>query len=206
MSYHHSEVQDKLPGLQTSQDTRRQSLERTVALFLDRITLLEEENARFADMLKERGVDARPSSKIALELPPVIREPLDQNSETRALMTSLELKLLEDVCGNETVLVLFKSDSLVDTGGWFRRSRVWVGATAEELVLLAFGRNPFFQKTPFQVMRESLYNHVTGELVLAPVRQLTLNSVKVPPLDGYQLLAQIYGNGQRTMEKGEDHD
>lgn len=118
----------------------------------------------------------------------------------RALMTPSERKLLEDVCGNEPVLVLFKSDSFVDTGGWLRRSRVWVGATAKELVLLAFGRKPFFQKTTFQVLRESLYNHVTGELVLAPAGELTLNSVKVPPLEGCQLLDQIYDNGRRTTD------
>ncbi len=143
-------------------------------------------------MLKERGVEVQPSSKITLELPPVIHEPLDRNSEMLALMTPSEGKLLEDMCVNESVLVLFKSDSFVDTGSWFRRSRVWVAATAKELVLLAFGQKPFFQKTTFQVLRESLYNHVTGELVLAPAGELTLNSVKILPLEGYQLLAQIY--------------
>lgn len=170
-------------------------LGRTVVLLQDRIRLLEEENVRFADMLTERGVDARPSSKIGLELPPAVREPLDGNAGVLALMTLAEQKLLEDLCPNEQVLLLLKSDSRTDTGSWLRGGRVWVGATRKELVLLASGRKPLFQKTPFPVLRESLYNHVTGELILAPARELTLNRIKVPPLDGYQLLAQIYDHG-----------
>lgn len=167
-------------------------LERMVLLMQDRVRLLEEENVRFADMLMERGVEVRPSSKIALELPPAVREPLDGNAEVLALMTPPEQKLLKDVCANEQVLLLLKSDSRTDTGSWLRGGRVWVCTTLKEIVLLASGRKPFFQKTPFPVLRESLYNHVTGEVVLAPAGDLRLNRFKVPPLDGYQLLAQIY--------------
>lgn len=167
-------------------------LGRTVALLQDRIRLLEEENVRFADMLTQRGVDVRPSSKIGLELPPAVREPLDGNAEVLALMTLAERKLLDDLCPNEQVLLLLKSDSRTDTGSWLRGGRVWVCATRKELVLLAAGRKPLIQKTPFPVLRESLYNHVTGEVVLAPAGELTLNRIKVPPLEGYQLLAQIY--------------
>jgi len=50
----------------------------------------------------------------------------------------------------------------------------------------------WFQKTPLASLRQSLYNHVTGEVVLAPVRELKLTHIQVAPLDGYQLLAQIY--------------
>ena len=38
------------------------------------------------------------------------------------------------------------------------------------------------------------YNHVTGELVLAPPRGIRITSAGMTPIDGYQLLAQIYSN------------
>ncbi len=187
------------------QDAVIERLERTVALLQDRISMLEVENTKFSDMLKERGVDMQSSSRIALELPPVIRKPVDRNSEVLAMMTPSERKLLEDICLDEPLLLVLKSDSLIDTGGWFRRSRVWVCATTQELGLLAFGRSSFFQKTPFRALHESLYNHVTGELVLAPALELKLPCVKVPPLDGYQLLAQIYQTDSVNNETGDNH-
>ena len=40
--------------------------------------------------------------------------------------------------------------------------------------------------------RDSQYNHVTAQLALAPVQRLPFRGLNVPPIEGYQLLAQIY--------------
>jgi hypothetical protein len=61
--------------------------------------------------------------------------------------------------------------------------------------MLAAGRIPFVQKVPFFRLQESVYNHITGEVFLAPEKTLKLKHVKMTALDGYQLLAQIR-NGQ----------
>lgn len=169
-------------------------LQRTVALLQDRITLLEKENSEWAGMLRERGVAIRSSSKTALELPPAITAPLERNAEIRALMTRSEQRLLDEVCETAPVLILLKSDSVTDTGGWIFKGRVWAAATATDLILLADGRKPFLQKSPFTHLGESLYNHVTGELILAPCQGWKMDRIMLPPLDGYQLLAQIYKN------------
>lgn len=167
-------------------------LKRTLALLQDRISLLEEENSTWADMLKERGVDVRAHSLIALELPPPLTQPLPPRAEIFAIMTPAERRLLAEVRGADPILMLLKSDSTVDTGGWFSRQQVWVCALARELALFAAGHKPFLQKTPYAHLRESIYNHSTTAVVLAPSRGLKLHTLAVPPLEGYQLLAQIY--------------
>lgn len=178
-------AQAEAPGLKLTR------LERTLALLQGRITLLEEENATFAAMLKERGVNARPSSRIALELPPPAREPLAAAAGL-GLMTAAERGLLDDLRGGAPVFVLARTDSRTDVGQWLRQGRIWAAAAPQDLILLAAGRRPFVWKAPFTRLRESLYNHVTGELVPAPVWETQLPRLIMPPLDGYQLLAQIY--------------
>lgn len=176
------------------QEAKIERLRQTTALLEDRIALLERENGELSGMLKERGVAVRSRSATALELPPALTAPTERTAEIRVLMTPAAQRLLADICGAAPVLILLKTDSTTDTGNWLRPGRVWAAATAEDLVLLASGRKPFFQKAPFTYLRESLYNHVTGELVLAPNRGWKLDRVAMPPLDGYQLLAQIYSH------------
>lgn len=176
------------------QEAKIERLQQTTALLQDQIALLEQENGELVGMLKERGVTVRSRSATALELPPVLTTPTERTAEIRALMTPAAQRLLTDICGVAPILILLKTDSTTDTGNWFCQGRIWAAATAEDLVLLASGRKPFFQKAPFIYLRESLYNHVTGELVLAPNRGWKLDRVALPPLDGYQLLAQIYSH------------
>ncbi len=50
----------------------------------------------------------------------------------------------------------------------------------------------YYQVAPFTDLTESTYNHVTGQLVLAPDRRLRVAKLRVEPLEAYQVLAQIY--------------
>ncbi len=166
-------------------------IERSMALLQDRIRLLEEENAKFVDMLAERGVEVRSSSKMSIELPEPIRDVSDANIEAVTMMNEAERGLLGELTERNQLLV-FRSRSRVDTGAWFRKGAVWVCALRAEVVLFAAGRNSFVQKRHFSFLKESMYNHVTGEVVFAPARGLAVGAVRLPPMDGYQLLAQIY--------------
>lgn len=168
-------------------------LTRHVRLLQDRLVALEEENSRFAAMLRERGVDIMTQSKMAMELPPALTAPpADRFAPILQLMKQAERNLLAELCGADEILLILKTDSIVDVGGWFVRGHLWACTTRRDLNLFASGRKPAFQKTPLASLRQSLYNHVTGEVVLAPDRELRLTRVQVAPLDGYQLLAQIY--------------
>ncbi len=185
---------------EAEQEAKIERLQRTAELLQDRIALLEQENTAYAGMLKERGVDVHASSQIALELPPALTRPLDTaSSEIFRLLAPAGRKLLAEISGMEGVMMLVKSDTRVDTGGWFRRGEIWVCALPRELALFAAGRKPFLQKTPYEHLRESIYNHVTGEVVLAPARGLKQHVFQVPPVEGYQLLAQIYNNNKKGI-------
>jgi hypothetical protein len=118
-------------------------------------------------------------------------------------MTARERRLYQNVLGDETAVVLLLTESTIEVGLLFWRSRVWLCATANCLLLFASGRRPLIQKVPFAHIQESLYNHVTGALVLAPNRKYKLAQVQLPPLAAYQVLAQIYTYqpGQQKAER-----
>jgi hypothetical protein len=109
-----------------------------------------------------------------------------------------ERGLLDQVVGVADAYVVSRTGARTDTGKWFRNARVSASATAADLILFAAGRVPFVQKTPLDRLRESVFNPVTGELVLAPGDgNLRISRVRMATLDGYQLLAQIAGGAVR---------
>ena len=168
-------------------------LQRKTQLLQDRVTLLEEENAALAGMLRERGVDVHRPSHIHVDLPAALTEPAAGNAAELALMSGKEKKLFEELSTGDAVLLLLLSEAMVDVGRWFWRSRLWLYATPTELVAFAAGRHAFVQRIPFKHIQESLYNHVTGELVLAPDRKFARAQIALSPAEAYQFLAQIYG-------------
>lgn len=178
---------------------RVERLTREVALLQSRISLLEAENARYAEMLTAKGIPTRARSRVALELPPPIESPIARDNAAFAGMDEAERRLLDECrAGGLPVFFLARSDSSVDTGAWLKKSRVWIAALGSELALFAAGKRPWLAKIPFANLGESFYNHVTGELALAPAAGLSLSSFKLSPRDGYQALAQIY---KETKEK-----
>ena len=118
-------------------------LQRKTQLLQDRVTLLEEENAALAGMLRERGVDVHRPSHIHVDLPAALTEPAAGNAAELALMSGKEKKLFEELSTGDAVLLLLLSEAMVDVGRWFWRSRLWLYATPTELVAFAAGRHAF---------------------------------------------------------------
>ncbi len=129
------------------------------------------------------------------ELPPAITEPLGPEAGVFKGLPKPEKELLEKLRGGDGIFLVLKTGTRVDTGGWLRKRRVWAFVFSGELVLLAGGRKSYVEKVPFGRLGEARYNHVTGELVLAPADGMRVRSVKVSPLDGYQMLAQVRDKG-----------
>ena len=50
----------------------------------------------------------------------------------------------------------------------------------------------------FFAISAKLYNHVTGEVVFAPAHGLRVDRLRLAPLDGVQLLAQIYASKEEN--------
>jgi len=129
---------------------------------------------------------------ITPELPPPRREPIARTGGPFARLSKAERRVADFVLADAEVFHLVRSRSRVDVGGWLRGRRVWVAAGARELVLFAHGPRPYSQTIPFAELRSSVYNPVTGELALKPCADVRAASLRMSPLDAYQLLAQIY--------------
>ena len=140
--------------------------------------------------------DAAAVDVIRAELPPARTEPLDVSSgEATSRLPYRERFLARQLLADEDVYVVTPTRTRVDVGTWLVRGRVWVFALREALAFVACGScggRPRAEKIPYDQLRQSQYNHVTGELALAPVKGLPFRGLRMDPVDGYQVLAQIY--------------
>lgn len=129
----------------------------------------------------------------AMELPPPIREPLPGGIEDIPELSAPERRWAGEVLASDAVYVLVRSETLVDVGHWLGKAPLWVTATEADLVLFAAGRRPFSQRLPYESLKHALYNHVMGELVLAPAHpELQTRTIRLSPSAGYRILAQVY--------------
>jgi len=126
-------------------------------------------------------------SPASVPLPPPCREPLpiDKPPLKRLLQRH---EFLSDI----DVLYLVNSRSRIDVGSWIRDRRIRVAATSTHLLLFASGKRPLAERLAYSELYDSVYNHVTGALILAPHIDSRFCTLRMTPVDGYQLLAQIY--------------
>ena len=125
------------------------------------------------------------------ELPPPKTTELTFDSSNLRRMSDLEQELVAELFSTRPVYLLERSNTGVDVGHWLSQGVLWIAALDNELVLFAQGRRPYVQEIPFAQLQNSVYNHVTGELVLASESGGSVMSVSLPPETGYQVLAQI---------------
>ena len=132
--------------------------------------------------------------------------------------------MLQEILGDEDVYLVLRSATRIDVGGWLGGGRVCLAVTDDSLLLVAVRRvawasrlcgeptthgrdaratrgGSYLERIPLAELFESTYNHVVGELLLAPAAGARLRRLKLPPLDAYRLLAQIHhGNRKRESE------
>jgi len=131
------------------------------------------------------------SHTLVAELPPARSQPLDWSAPPLAAMSRAERRLAEAVLGRDEALFAVRTESRVDVGRWRGRSRLWAFALRDSLALVAHGARPYTERISYSQIGESTYNPVTGELVLAPPHHLKATGLRMAPLEGYQMLAQI---------------
>ena len=100
-------------------------------------------------------------------LPPPRETPLDRSTGSFSRLSPLERWVADGVLGEADVFVLVRTAGTADVGTWLRRGRLWAAALGDELVLFAAGRKPYSERAGFTELTESVYNQVTGQLVLA---------------------------------------
>lgn len=100
---------------------------------------------------------------------------------TQAAMGPREQALLRAEIGDSAPALVLRSDTRVDTGGWLRKSPLWLCVTGQALVLLAAARRKYVQRIPLSDCTDSRYSHATGQLVIAPTEALRFRHVSMPP-------------------------
>lgn len=127
-----------------------------------------------------------------LKLPPAKTTPLGAAQRSAALKRRERRLLGGLVDQGEDVFGLLRTGTKTDVGTWFRMRRVCACLLADEIVLFAPGRRPYTERIALADLGQSRYNHVTGEVVLAPAEGLGVDRLKVTPLEGLEMLAHIY--------------
>ncbi len=145
------------------------------------------------------------------ELPPPRSTPLVRGSGPFARLSKGQRATAEEVLAGAEVFFIVRTGTKTDVGSWLGPGRACACALADELLLFApkwdpraglfwlvtlagklgLRMPPYVERIPFGELRRSSYNHVTGELVLAPAEGVRVRRLKMSPLDGYQLLAQV---------------
>lgn len=186
-----------------SEDTEKHAqrqLQQRIDLLTERIRLLEEQNHRLVGLLHEHGITVREYTGMAFELPPPIADPLSEEEWQRLLDTMGEPErqlAREQLSDDDHEYYGVCSATRADVGHWLGRGVVWAVALERELLLFAAGKRPLIERIPFGQIHRSMYNHVTGELVLAPSHNLRIERLALPPAAGYQMLAQIYADEKK---------
>ena len=100
-------------------------------------------------------------------------------------------QLLEAETELPASLPLLPTGTRVDTGLWWRKSRVWLAPGEAEWALLAAGPEPFIQVISFDAIERCGYNPITGELWLDLLTRQPLTSFEVAAIIARQLLAPL---------------
>ena len=85
----------------------------------------------------------------------------------------------------------YRTGTRVDVGQWLRWPRLWLAVTGSDWLLVAAGKRPFVEKIPVGELGKSLYNAVTGELILDPAPNARVRRLKLPPVEGRDLVRQL---------------
>ena len=123
-----------------------------------------------------------------VELPPRKTTPLAKDGRPLSRLVERWPEELQ----SPDVYCVVKTRTKVDTGWWFFHGRIWAIATPEQLVLIAAGKRPLSEQISYGDLHDSQYNHITGCLVLGRNIDKEIRDLKMNPVEGYQLLAQIY--------------
>lgn len=137
------------------------------------------------------GEEATADATHRPDLPPPVTVPPDR---TRLLAGPGRRagQIVDELAAGRDVFTLVRTGTRRDVGFWFYSPRVCIAALQGELLVFCASRRHCAETVPFASLHGSRYNHVTGELLLAPAEELSVRRFRVSPLMGMQLLAQIY--------------
>ena len=118
-------------------------------------------------------------------------------------LTKAEALLLSEVADGRPVTAAIRTATTVDVGEWFRRGRVVGARVADEWVMVAAGKIPFVERVAVRDLTSTVYNHIVGELVLAPAPGARLRQLKMSPLDAGRALKRLLWAIDEEVKQGD---
>ncbi|MDX1681580.1 MAG: hypothetical protein R3336_00535 [Phycisphaeraceae bacterium] len=117
--------------------------------------------------------------------------PTEADSVDAAALSEPLRRRLERLAPDAIVREIIATGSRVDTGRWLGPAPVMLCVLEEGVALLADGPDPLAEYWPARTVADSIYNHATGELLLAPARGSDCPGLKLDPLAARRVLSLI---------------
>ncbi|MCJ8332331.1 MAG: hypothetical protein HRT89_17315 [Lentisphaeria bacterium] len=90
---------------------------------------------------------------------------------------------------------LFRTKSRMDVGQWcnpwWGGAPLWLAVVGDRLMVFAYGKKPHLEQFALANLGASQYNAVMSELVLASNENAELRTLRMPPLEGRQVLDRV---------------
>jgi hypothetical protein len=97
-----------------------------------------------------------------------------------------------------------RSNTLVDTGRWFRRAPLFAAILGDRFAIMATGPRPLVRVVPAAALGRAVYNHVTGELAFPPVTSgPPFPSLRLDPLLARSLLELAQDRARDMARQGD---
>ena len=128
-------------------------------------------------------------------LPPAHTQPLPATEAMLADMPRATAALAGKLIEHRDVYMIVRTGTKTDVGSWLARGRVWLIVLDDALAVVAAapaGNRPLAMTIPLSRLNRSRYNHVTVQLVLSPETLPGIKGLAVSPIEGSQVLAQVY--------------
>lgn len=120
------------------------------------------------------------------------------NSIGKKRLNSRERDILNAEIGDIEPRIVVRSDTRIDTGGWWSRTPLWVCVTEQDVVVLAATRRSYLQRFPIKSCRDSHYCHVTGELVIEAGEDLRFRRLAMSPTNALRVLESLDWRGSAS--------
>ena len=103
--------------------------------------------------------------------------------------------MLDSLRDDREPACLLRTRTRVDVGEWcnpwWGGARLWLAVVANDVIVFAHGRRPHVERFAVADLGASQYNAVTSELVLASSDEAALCELRLPPVEGRQMLEYV---------------